>query len=89
MKTKITIVCKAEAVKPKLKPIEFVKYIDNNYEVFIDVNSWSNKPEEWENIELLVKNVMDTTYDLMYVFDDNKRDCGYLVLGYFNDGVVE
>lgn len=85
MKTKVTILGQAEAVKPELKKIEFVKIILTN-----GVAKALSKPCEWDNI-MLIKSKYDLTetFDLIYAWgmdgDDSYRAC---YLGHFNDGIV-
>lgn len=79
MATKVTILGMDE---PK-KPIEFVKYINENNGGFECVGM---KPSEFENIELIARN-FKKDLDLMFVFNE-RRSGGCLFLGHFNDGIV-
>ena len=67
--------------------IVFVKYIKNSGEVFPAITP----PKEWKNIILLKRGIFSDqksiAYDVMFAWDDNP-DCGYVYLGYWNDGVV-
>ena len=83
METKVIILGESEAEKPELKKIEFVKYLDSNFERATCVT----KPSEYENIVLLRKHYGLTGLDLMYAYGENP-DLGILYLGHFNDGVV-
>jgi hypothetical protein len=67
----------------ELKPIEFLSYIDENFN-FI---SNCSKPDAWKNIELIRRGYSIEGLDLMYAYDDD-REQGLLYLGHFNDGIV-
>lgn len=88
METKVTILGEAEAVKPELKKIEFVRWVDDNLHIRTGV---IHNVNEWGNITLISKNYKDTGYDLMFAHDNGYRDGkvnNSLFFGYFNDGVV-
>jgi hypothetical protein len=69
--------------KKELKPIEFLGYLD----AFFKFNSNCSKPNVWKNIVLIRKGYSIEGLDLMYAYDDDKKE-GLLYLGHFNDGVV-
>jgi hypothetical protein len=49
-----------------------------------------DEPCEWDNIELICKSSSeDVIYDIMFVYNDYERQYGVLMLGWWNDGVVE
>jgi hypothetical protein len=54
---------------------------------------WDDKwdePFQWDNIELICKSSdKDVIYDIMFVYNDIERQYGELMLGWWNDGVVE
>lgn len=83
--TKVTILGE-EPQETKKKPIEFIRLLE-------DGGDFNKNPEGWQNILLLEKNYKNNM-DLMYVYDngmgsDGSRKHSVLVLGHFNDGVVE
>lgn len=80
METKVTILGEAEAVKPELKKIEFVRYLSGDI-----VKTDPCKPSQWKNIELIKRG--SGNLDTMFAFDDSRED-GLIYLGHFNDGVV-
>jgi hypothetical protein len=69
--------------KKELKPIEFVKYLDDDLISYIP----STSPSDFENIELICKNYRGENIDLFFVYNDDRRK-GLLYLGHFNDGIV-
>lgn len=86
MKTKVTILGQAEAVKPELKKIEFVKYLDEEFDIEGVVTI---KPSDWDNIELICSNYKERGFDLMLAYDGNRNSyTTCLYLGHFNDGIV-
>ena len=86
--TKVTILGEVNTEQKKLKPIKLVKTLHNN-EI---IDREQNFTPSWDNIILLAKNYHDGGYDLMYAYMDgyinhNNNNC--LILGHFNDGLVE
>lgn len=87
--------CKIIVTAPptrKPKPIQFIKFsagvVGNNNWTPIDCN-----PTDWKNIELISginrrNNTYKICYDIMFAYD-NDRSMGVVILGYWNDGVVE
>ena len=76
----------------KPTPIQFHKFsagvVGNNNWMPIDC-----KPTDWKNIELISgidrrNNTYKTCYDIMFAYDED-RSMGVVILGYWNDGVVE
>jgi hypothetical protein len=70
--------------KKELKPIDFVKALRPNLEVYDIANT---KQIKWDNIELICRNYGQDSLDLMFGYDVD-RHWGVLYLGHFNDGVV-
>lgn len=86
--TKVTILGEANTEQKKLKPIQLVKILHNN-EI---IDREPTATTRWDNIILLAKNYHDSRFDLMYAYMDgcinhNNNNC--LILGHFNDGIVE
>jgi hypothetical protein len=69
-------------------PIQFIKYssgiLNNDYWMPVDC-----KPTDWQNIELIsgIRNNKQY-YDIMFAYDDDRSN-GVVILGHWNDGVVE
>lgn len=86
--TKLSIL-NLSGVEPKQTPIEFIKYIDGNGNIY----SSEAKPNEWENVMLLIpKSTDDCMYDTMLAWDDTtdgEDSCSTIYLGHWNDGVIE
>lgn len=88
MKTKVTILGQAEAVKPELKKIEFVKYLDKELDI---KNVITIKPSDCDNIELISSDYKGTGFDLMFAYNDGFRNGNYnncIFIGHFNDGII-
>lgn len=86
--TKCIVLGNDQQVNNTPKPIEFIK----KYGGYINDMNWDNKydePYEWDNIELICKSSSkDMIYDIMFAYNDKKRQYGVLMLGWWNDGVV-
>ena len=85
-----TIVLGAERTKTKkYTDIKFIKMLTGDFRVdHTDPIMLSNRPNEWKYIELVSKGY-GSEMDVMFAYDDdNKREDGYLFIGYWNDGVV-
>jgi len=67
------------------KPIYFEKVFDENGKAM----GCTKRPDEWENIELIVQNYNGGRWDLLFAYDTNHRGCGCFYFGKWNDGVVE
>lgn len=83
MGTKCTVIGETNT-KKELQPITFSKVCENQ--------SWKSAagdfPSNWENIELIARDFTIDNKDLMFAFDNNRRD-GVLYIGHWNDGVAE
>ena len=85
-----TIVLGAERTKTKkYTDIKFIKMLTGDFRVeTTDRVVLSNRPEEWEFIELVSKGY-GSDMDVMFAYDaPDEREDGYLFIGYWNDGVV-
>ena len=67
------------------KPIEFVKFLYAIKLTFEPVES--DKPKDYNRIELVCRNYSGGDYDIMLAYDSN-RDSGCLYLGHWNGGFV-
>jgi hypothetical protein len=76
--------------KPNLKPIELVKFINEDGDLgYIEISS-STIIKNWENVILMVdKKLSDSKYDIIYLYDDESPKDGIMYLGHWNDGVIE
>jgi len=83
--TKVTILGQEPKEEKKLKPIEFVKYLNG----VAGVNGDCCLPSEWRNIVLLSKDYFKCGHDLMLAYSFGVNNDACLYLGHFNDGVVE
>lgn len=81
MATKVTILGMDDPKEKELKKIEFVKFLDREY----NICPAKADPSSFNNIELVSKD--NGEYDIMFVWDFN-RSAGRIVLGHFNDGIV-
>jgi len=72
-----------EQTRLERKPIQFKKSITTRG-IYEDA---SIKPNEFANIDLLVKDYFEANQDLMFAY--NCKEYGVLYLGYWNDGFVE
>lgn len=83
-----TIVIGEQPQLKQLKPIEFLKVLNNNLEMG---GIKCNNPAASLYIELICKQYLDREgTDLMFAYDDpNNRSEGMLVMGNWNDGVVK
>lgn len=68
----------------KEKPIQFVKYVDQESGEVLP--SLGVQPKNWENVSLLCER--DLGLDLMFAWGDDPND-GCVYLGHWNDGFVE
>jgi hypothetical protein len=70
------------------KPIEFfslISLIDNDN---VEVDDAKTKPHYWKYIELICKGYAPNL-DLLYAYNDASNRCdGILIIGRWNDGVV-
>lgn len=86
-----TIVLGAERTKTKkYTDIKFIKVLTGDYRVETTdyLHTMTNRPEEWAFIELVSKGY-GSDMDLMFAYGaPDKREDGYLFIGYWNDGVV-
>ncbi len=88
--TKVTILGQGATDATNLKPIQF-KFMLNTVDFFhiydCKFTEPTTKPNDWDNITLLYRNFFND-FDLFFCWNNNK-DVRVLMLGYFNDGVVE
>lgn len=87
MATKVTILGMDEPKKNGKGKIEFVKYINETKEQFIDA---SYNPCDFSDVEVLAEGFVrkdGIIFDLFFAHDGN-RAMGCLYLGHFNDGIV-
>ena len=71
------------------KPIEFFSTLDVSDSLDVDANIVTSKPHQWNYIELICKNY-SPNLDLLFAYNDaDDRGEGILVIGRWNDGVVE
>lgn len=80
--TKVTIL-NEEIKSKKLTRIKFEKKI-------LETGEWedcNDDPKIWNNVVLLHKQWRLSNMDLMFAFDNGTNN-GYIVLGFFNDGIV-
>lgn len=93
MATKCIVLGQTEKPKKELKPIEFIKYHSREkaMEQVKHINETVNgiQPRNWDCIELVCKSLNERCYDIMFAYDNGKRDKGIVFFGYWNDGVVE
>ena len=80
--TKVTILGE-EPKEVKLKPIEFVGHITDQFEI----SNVFDKPSDWSNIVLICKKYRGSDLDLMFCYGDDTNDC-VIHTGHFNDGIV-
>ena len=76
--------------KPQIRPIELVKFINEDGDLeCTDIES-STIIKNWENVMLMVdKNLSESKYDIIYLYDDESPKDGIIYLGHWNDGVIE
>lgn len=81
-----TIVLGEHQNKAITKPIEFKYYLDAR----LDVNPAFNihPPYKFNYIELICKNYKGS-YDLMFAYNDPRRDDGTLFVGFWNNGTAK
>jgi hypothetical protein len=88
--TKVTILGQPEPEQKELKPMRF-NWMLNTVDFFnihdCKFTEPTTKPKDWDNITLLYRNFFND-FDLFFCWNNN-RDVRVLMLGYFNDGVVE
>lgn len=84
-----TIVLGEQQKNADKKPIEFfslISLIDSNN---VDVAVSSSKPHEWNYVELICKDYAPNL-DLIFVYiNPDIRSDGLLIIGRWNDGVVQ
>ena len=87
--TKCIVLGNDQQVNNPPKPIEFIKQYGGSIK-YTELDSIGIfPPSEWDNIELICKSPYnDMIYDIMFAYDDNERQYGMLILGWWNDGVV-
>lgn len=77
-------------VKPNLKPIELVKYISISGELVDNAIDTLEVTNDFDNIMLIVdSHTNGTSFDIIYLYDDNYPQSGRMFLGHWNDGVIE
>jgi len=84
-----TIVLGDQLIPSIKKPIEFISQIGvvDSKVVEVDETEWA--PHHWKYIELICKDYA-LKLDLIFAYNDpNARGDGVLILGRWNDGVVE
>lgn len=81
MSTKCIVLGQEE--KKELEKIEFVKALNRSFMI----SNASTKPSDWDNIELITKNYTYKKEDVMFAYNECRRN-GCLYLGHWNDGVV-
>ena len=90
--TKVSVFGQKTEVKKTLKPIEFVKCLNDDNSFDDDVIN--TQPCDWSNVSLITTNHNGVGMDLMLAWDSNKvskfgcPDGGTLYLGHLNDGIV-
>ena len=71
------------------KPIEFISQIGVVDSKVVEVDEAASEPHDWKYIELICKGYA-LKLDLIFAYNDpNARGGGVLMLGRWNDGVVE
>lgn len=71
------------------KPIEFFSLLNVADHSDVDVAVTSSKPHQWNYIELICKNY-SPNLDLLFAYNDaDDRGEGILIIGRWNDGVVQ
>ena len=77
-----------------LKPIQFIKHTTGKING-LEFQDTKTQPSDWGNVELICKAYKDEStseslyYDIMFAYDYDSRNNGLLIMGYWNDGVVE
>ena len=56
-------------------------------EISFDLYDAYTPPKQYSTIELICRNYLNSSWDLMYAFTNNVH-MGFLYFGYWNDGVV-
>ena len=91
--TKCIVLGSQDEPQPKKKPIEFIyysvgdkNYFDNKWE---EVDNIRHSPKSWQYVKLVQKNWRGQGLDLMIAHDNEQPENGFIVLGHWNDGVVE
>ena len=86
--TKVIILGQEPKEEKKLKPIEFVKLFTEDCEIIEPYAIC--KPKYFDHIELICRNYVDNSLDLMFAYRNKYgRNQGTLIFGHFNDGVTE
>ena len=76
----------APAIK---KPIEFFSTLNVSDHDDVDVTFSTTKPSSWNYIELVSKNY-SPNLDLLFAYNDaSDRGEGLLIIGRWNDGIVQ
>jgi hypothetical protein len=84
MSTQVIIIGKTEKKNAKTA-IEFQSFLNSS----LKIDAAALSPYHYKYIELICKDY-SLGFDLMFAYyDPNKRSCGDLLIGHFNDGVVE
>ena len=83
MSTQVIIIGKTEKKNAKTA-IEFQSFLDST----LKIDDAAYSPSHYKYIELICKGYA-LGFDLMFAYNDpNERSCGDLLIGHFNDGVV-
>lgn len=69
------------------KPIVFKLSVNNYHNKYIIQESLS-VPPDWDFIELVLSSSRKQDYDIMFCYMEGKREDGVIILGNFNDGIV-
>jgi hypothetical protein len=81
-----TIVIGKQKKKNRLTPIVFDKFLTGDGRFF----TCNAPPPEFKFIELICMDYYSVGVDLMFAYDNpDNRQAGFLILGKWNDGVVE
>lgn len=94
MKTKIinTPITEQSSKSKKSKPIEFVRYLNNNInriERGIVLQNPALEPREFDNVRLVTRGFSKSEYDVIAAWDDDGGpENVFIYLGFWNDGTV-
>lgn len=90
--TKCIVLGKDNSVQPAKKPIQFVKQLLNssvNTDDAFRIGMNYVEPGEFDYVELVCpRRTNIEEYDIMFAYDEDRREEGVLFLGFWNDGVV-
>lgn len=87
MKTKCIVLGERKLQPKKKNPIQFLRFLNVSGRMQTNLDY---VPSTYNNIELISSNYTETGLDLMFAYDDDRNaPSAILVLGHWNDGVVE